>query len=377
MILISSALALVVLISAGAFIWRTELQTLSTLENLDGNGKLYQMRYYTPYDLDEMLFSNLDTPEKLYHYILRKSAKFLYPLMADSLTSELASKGFGCSSFTASTPAGDVLLARNYDYAQTPILLTHSKPERGYESIALTDLSFLGYGQANLPDAWFNRMETLGALYSPMDGMNEKGLAISILELTRHPTQQDTGKPRVLTTPILRLVLDRCATVEEAITLFKSVDLRDPLVFGHCYHYHIADASGNSAVIEYDYQNDFSIMVFPMSKNEKFQIVNNHYLSQPYAGDGTAQSGEGSATGKSWERRDIIRNGLAPTQGVVSEQAAMSLLAQAKMKDLYFVDENFMVTTQWSAVYNLTDLTLKLCVGQDYGRVYEFTFLGE
>ena len=60
--------------------------------------------------------------------------------------------------------------------------------------------------------------------------MNEKGLSIGVLEVEKHPTFQMTKKTNLTTTAIIRAVLDKAATVEEAIAIFEKYDMRDPLI---------------------------------------------------------------------------------------------------------------------------------------------------
>ena len=94
-----------------------------------------------------------------------------------------------------------------------------------------------------------NRIVTLAAPYAPLDGMNEKGLAIGVLVIQDGKVHQNTGKVPITTTSAIRMVLDKAATVDEAIELLKNYDMNSSGETG--YHFQIADASGNTAVIEY------------------------------------------------------------------------------------------------------------------------------
>ena len=82
-----------------------------------------------------------------------------------------------------------------------------------------------------------------------MDGINEKGFSIAVLQVRATPTKQNTGKKPAITTVLIRAALDKCATVEEGIKLFATYDMQDLL--GVNYHYQLSDAQGNSAIIEY------------------------------------------------------------------------------------------------------------------------------
>ena len=60
------------------------------------------------------------------------------------------------------------------------------------------------------------------SLYAPLDGMNEKGLAVSVNMIQDSPgISQDSGKPALTTTTAVRLLFDRAADVEEALELLS------------------------------------------------------------------------------------------------------------------------------------------------------------
>jgi len=48
---------------------------------------------------------------------------------------------WGCTVFTAQTPSGDRLLARNFDWYDHPALLLFTDPSDGYASAAMVDIS--------------------------------------------------------------------------------------------------------------------------------------------------------------------------------------------------------------------------------------------
>ena len=125
----------------------------------------------------------------------------------------------------------------------------HTAPPNGYASIAITHLPFLGFADDDSLKGMHNRITTLAAPYIPMDGMNETGLAIGILLLPDTPTAQNRGNIPIMCTTAIRLVLDKAATVDEAIALMAQYDINDSAA--SAYHYHIVDASGQSAIIEY------------------------------------------------------------------------------------------------------------------------------
>lgn len=74
-----------------------------------------------------------------------------------------------------------------------------------------------------LPDTFKQKLITLAAPYAPLDGINEKGFAVTVLKIADEPTSQDTGKTNITTTAI-RLMLDKADTVDEAIDLLQQYD---------------------------------------------------------------------------------------------------------------------------------------------------------
>ena len=84
-------------------------------------------------------------------------------------------------------------------------------------------MGWIGYTAGTLNDGTTDLSMAAFFPYLLMDGMNEKGLAMSVLKLRGDPTLQDTGKNKISTTVALRLVLDRAATVDEALALLDRV----------------------------------------------------------------------------------------------------------------------------------------------------------
>ena len=74
----------------------------------------------------------------------------------------------------------------------------------------------------------------------------------SIMALPKQAARQDNGRHKVGTTILMRLWLDRCATVQEALDLLETVDVNHDATVGSGYHYMVADASGDCAVVEFD-----------------------------------------------------------------------------------------------------------------------------
>lgn len=103
------------------------------------------------------------------------------------------------------------------------------------------------------------KLATLTAPFICLDGMNEKGVSIAVLTLDSEPVHQNTGKPVIGTTLVIRLILDRAATTEEAVELLNQYDMF--ATSGRDYHFYITDASGDGRVVEYDCESETREMV--------------------------------------------------------------------------------------------------------------------
>lgn len=271
---------------------------------------------------------------------------------------------FGCSTFNSVTPDGDYLLSRNFDYMDSPSLLVRTTPSDGYTSISTVSLYFVGYELDSdfVADNLDNNFLTLLAPYMCLDGINEKGFAIGVLELETDPTIQVSLKPNLTTTTMIRACLDHAATVEEAIAIFESHDMRDLLFDGCKYHFQLSDAQGNSAIIEY-YENEMYV-IYPEENKENvvdFQAATNFHLIE----------GVDDPDGMGQDRYDYIMNKLEKTNGVTTVKEAMNILNGVHMEDADL--HGYICSTLWSNVFNMTDKTVTLCYFGDYTKAYTFS----
>ena len=172
-----------------------------------------------------------------------------------------------------------------------------------------------------------------------------------MLRIADEPTDQDTGKTDITTTTAIRLMLDKAATVDEAVSLLEQYDMHSSA--GSCYHFQLADAAGNSAVVEY-IDNEFVVL----KADEGYQMATNFLLSDKKFNFGTGQ-----------DRYGILESSLNRCGGVVKdEQAGMDLL-QAASKDWHVSETSGRLNaTQWSIVFNCTDLTAKVVTGRQYDK---------
>lgn len=100
-----------------------------------------------------------------------------------------------------------------------------------------------------------DRMQTLAAIYVPLDGMNEKGLVVAdLMAGDKDETHQRTDKTDLTTTTAIRLLLDRAADVDEAIALLEQYDMNSSI--GSAHHLSFADANRKSETIRKGEDNE-------------------------------------------------------------------------------------------------------------------------
>lgn len=328
--------------AAAVFIFRHELKTLSSLKKVDED-ILYYMAYDGDYGFDEFLETGASNDAELISFVTKKLLKGL-PL-------EFSIPDLGCSTFHAQTGSGEEIFGRNFDLTYSPALFVETEPENGYRSLSTVNLAFLGFGEEKLPESFMQKVITLAAPYAPMDGMNEMGVSIAVLKIADNPTNQESDKTDITTTTAIRLVLDKAASVDEAVGLLGQYDMHSSA--GSCYHFQIADRDGNSAVVEYV---DNELVVLEAEKN--YQMATNFLLAGQKYNFGSGQ-----------DRYEILKNTLDASAGVLEdEQAGMDLL-QAVSKDWYVADDTGKRNaTQWSVIYNNTNLTAKVVTQRQYGK---------
>ena len=326
---------------------KTDEQRASVATLTDVNdGKLYTMDYTADYQLGRAAGSQCD--RRGGHGALFAEDP------AGRGTASVGAVDAGCSAFTAQSEEGKFLYGRNFDYKMDmTAVLVRTAPENGYRSIGLANVGWIGYTAGTLNDGTTDLSMAAFFPYLLMDGMNEKGLAMSVLKLRGDPTLQDTGKNKISTTVALRLVLDRAATVDEALALLDEYDMQSSMPEAN-FHFLLADAYGKAVVLEY--LPNGQRMVYDQN------YVTNFYLTEnvPYA----------PVRGK--DRYDLIEQTLAFKKGVMSEAEVMALLAVIGQPET----EEATSMTQWSVVYNLTDLTGRVAVVREYDNVFRFSLDG-
>ena len=254
---------------------------------------------------------------------------------------------FGCSTLSVKDGQGNWLFGRNFDWNSCNAMIVSSLPENGYASISTVNTDFIrmsGVGLSDLPST----VQAMICLYAPLDGMNEKGLVVSVNMIQDTATiSQNTDKPDITTTTAIRLLLNRAADVEEAVELLKQYDMHASM--GYMMHLALADRNGRSVVVEY-IDNEMIVTDTP--------VVTNFYLAE----------GEknGVGTSQSHERYDILMQALADGNTMSMEDVGKALDSVSK--------DNFgeFESTEWSVVFNQGTGEVHYYHRENYGKNYIF-----
>lgn len=347
-----------------------KLEMIHSMKDLDGNGRLYEIDYNQDYMLDSVMQPGITEQTGLFRHIAS--------LLFDNLPAENAEVkyGAGCSAFAAQEAEGKgFLMGRNYDfrhftpdnksYLPTSAILVRTAPEGGKKSISMVDGLNLGFGQGFYNDGKTDLSMIMALPYAALDGINEDGFAIGVLALNEKQTNQQTGKQRIGTTVAIRMMLDKASTVREAIEMLKNYDM-DMRGNGHSnYHFFMADATGDYAIVEYTFDKDRTepkvMEVF--TADDSLRCVTNFYVAPSMTG---TTDGWGSSHGK--DRYENLRKTLDEKKHVMKEDEAMQLLEKVSQPPT----EELTSQTQWSALYNLTEKTLRLTILREYAKEYNF-----
>ena len=256
-----------------------------------------------------------------------------------STTNEKLDGSWACSIFVSYAADGSARYGRNFDWQHNPALLLHTNPSDGYASISMVDISYLGYGRK---DEKFKTVEGRKALLAapllPFDGMNEHGLTVGMAAVGDTKVPVDADKPSVGSLQIIRLMLDRAKTTDEALQLFGQFNIVKS--GGPNIHYLIADADGKSAVIEL---KDGKTNIIRGDSN--WQSATNFYL--------TGQSKPLTQCRRFAQIHRVMTN----KQGSLSQEQIFKLLKNVSQQN-----------TQWSVVYDMKKKEAHVATDRNFNR---------
>ncbi len=320
------------------------IKSLETIEDVFGDGSFYTMDYFASDRLDAVLAED--------HYALDDFRKLLSKVF---ITADMKETGFGacCSAFIAKDRKGHVLVGRNFDYSHAlfAVMLRTCGPG-AMKSLNMANMSFSDLKPGSLTDGTTDISSMVSAPYFLMDGMNEAGLCISVLQLKKAKTAQDSGKRKVITSSMMRAVLDRAKDVEEAEKVFRSYDMQSPIE-NNDYHFFVADASGRSRVFEY--------------VNDQLNVIDTPLVTNFYLSKSMRRKGGGK------ERYEVLKSILKYREGVLEKREMMEALRFVSQPSPLKITAKS--NTLWSCVYDLTAKEVTVVTGHRYSRPKTYNML--
>ena len=380
---------LLILVIAVFCVWGTEIKAVSSIELLveaddeTSSGPVYKMDISGDYYFNKFLEQGgVSNDQELLQFIVDNITKGIIPV-------DIKAPTIGCSSFTAQTAEGDRLFGRNYDFSKTTAMILRTKSSSKtfgdfgskHATVSSVDLQFLGVESGIYLDTLMQKMICLAAPYAPLDGLNDAGVSCGIYmtyqgqresagleEVTS--TDQQTDKPDLTSTTMLRMILDYADDVEEAIKIAQSYDLHDSA--STSFHYMVADSKGNSAIFEYVpedttnvndndgtkrvlriYRNNDDAILGTNEANDNFQYITNFILTPNYY--------EAEDERKGLDRYNQIQSMINPdgsnTDGVITKEYAEEILKTVGRRNWSTNDDSNTLTI-WSALYDLTNKTV-------------------
>lgn len=304
------------------------------------NENAYEITYFGDYALDEYLKCGAADLRDLHRFETEH-------ILEGNFIGSFYERKHNCSGFTAHNADGDFLLCHDLD---TPIKMpavTLAENAVTGKTIGMSNLQEYGYFVAcwaeyqDLDDEeWikntadmdmekaFDCARTLCIPYEMQDGMNAHGLALVIFTASGTEGETDGKKIPLCYHSLNRAIIDRCKTVDEALDFLTRYTMSPA---DYISHFQIADASGNSVIIEY-VKGEMKIL-----RSEKpYQICSNFLIY-----DNPEMEGFGK------DRYIAYRDYLDAHGGIVDEETAFRLLHENHIPG----DENY------SVVFNLTKKT--------------------
>lgn len=336
-----------------------------------------------------------------YLYYMDYSKDYYSPEIMDAMRA-IGFIDHGCSVFITHNVEGDIISCRNYDIAhrvsaEDPSLtglniVLHCKPEGKYESIALADAVWCGENNPLLqrggPDLEGFDADLLDILpYQSMDGINEKGLYVSIQRVDIKEGDQ-SSEFAAGASMLVRYLLDDCANVDEAI-LKTQTGILLPEDWQDC-HLMVSDTSGRSVVIE---SRNSIISVIPSDICTNFYLASDD-MEDSYRGgklrevavrmtdeNGTPNYRYGYGHG--YHRFVTILGQLECYRDTAREEYYTLMPESAALVVLQSVAQNPYTNaagvsmTQYSAIYNNDKKTVEIWPFQNYSKSYVFDVSGD
>jgi penicillin V acylase-like amidase (Ntn superfamily) len=212
---------------------------------------------------------------------------------------------FACTIFDTKSNKNEVLVGRNFDWSNSNGKVNFIPSNKNRYGLVLLSL--------NNPNM-------------PYEGMNDKGLFVAISAVPDSETTLNIFKPIRKSLEMVKVILQKASTIEEAIEQFDKYSI----VFGEflgnpLIHFKIVQQDGDTAVVEFIHNKRVII------RGKKSRVLTNHYLSD------VSIKNDSPTT---LTRYNLVTNNL---KGSSSVQKVFKILEKSKQEN-----------TVWSTVYNLT-----------------------
>lgn len=255
-----------------------------------------------------------------------------------------------CTVFSAGSDRG-IMTGRNWDNQNVgSIIVSYYKPKKGYASVSFSRAIDLGFPLNIRLDEMAKspfRKKLLPALFYTYDGVNENGLCVAVSGIKTVKIEQKEGKESVFIGFLVRKLLDRTRSVEEAIQLAEKYIPFDLDKNSLSCHLLISDHSGRSVILEY-HKNGWE----KIFSKKKWQVMTNKVIFN---------TSEATLNKKCW-RYKTADSFLKKKAGKISWREGMNLLKDVSQKG-----------TTWSVIYTSYN-ELYFSVYQTWDKIYHLKF---
>ena len=305
-----------------------------------------------------------------------------------------------CSGFVCFNPKHELLFGRNYDGNTGPLLVVFNQDVKPgeHKSVLMTELSMAQMSSGlmeeyNYDPCLLEEGKNLDVLLrqpsTVLDGMNDAGLCLAAYQLPNfdngtaemghnetprpHGVNQNTGKDQIISSVLHRMILTKCATVEDVVNFFNSYDYTS-MIAELNIHWYVADANNEWRTLEFWKGSQGQDSLYVMDENYRYAATFYSGSMVPYEYrciENFYCNLEASKTynldhwqfGYSTKVRAMnLMNHYSPT---MTEEEALQCLQYGS----YGVETPNEVT-DWSCVYNPKKKTVIFTMRNDMSTVY-------
>lgn len=332
-----------------------EIRTLISVKMVEGTN-LYTMEYFSDYHFEDFLETGANDNLAYYDYV----NSLMNGKINIGLTGGYSNNA--CSAFTVRDKDSNRYLARNCDNTPNPVMLVVTSPDGAYKSISSVNLTCLGYNSENKPKDY--DLKLFAAPYFPNDGMNEKGIAITMLQVNFARKQKENDKTTLNAYSVIRLVLDYAASIDEAVSLIQEHNIYFDTSM--MVHFLISDSNGNSALLEfvngemYVIENTKSYQIASNFNNTEEEFDEYGYVYTEQYNDWLVNTTTSAYDSEysCYVRYDLMLDVLYNSSGILNPDDSFQLL-----EDVASPTE-----LQYSVIYNLNTLEATIITDNDWDK---------